>query len=134
MNNLKCLVQIFHKASPSPTHPSKNTVKLFQSKWNQEKLNTQTPSRPIEFLLTLLRTHRDQVDAQNLCWVRSHLNTTSFAGWECITALLGASSPMASQIHPLCGGCPGTALPRRSKGQESMEDGTYRLHPALIRH
>lgn len=134
MNNLKCLVQIFHKASPSPTHPSKNTVKLFQPKWNQEKLNAQTPPRPTEFLLTLLRTHRDQMDAQNPRWARSHPNTTSFTGWECITALLGASSPRASQIHLLCGGCPGRALPRRGKGQEGMEDGTYRLHPALILH
>lgn len=47
------LVKIFHKTSPTPSHPSKNTVKWFQSKWNQEKPNAQTPPKPAEFLLTL---------------------------------------------------------------------------------
>lgn len=47
------LVRIFHKASAIPSQPSKNTVEWFQTRWNQEKTNAQTPPKPVELLLSL---------------------------------------------------------------------------------
>ena len=39
------LVKIFHKASPTPSHPSKNTVKWFQPKWNTRKTKCMNSSQ-----------------------------------------------------------------------------------------
>lgn len=47
------LVKIFHKASAIPSQPSKNTVEWFQTRWNQEETNAQTPPKPVELLLSL---------------------------------------------------------------------------------
>lgn len=42
MNNLKCLVQIFHKASPSPTHPSKNSQVISSQVESRKTKHTNT--------------------------------------------------------------------------------------------
>lgn len=96
----RILVKIFHKASAIPSQPSKNTVEWFQTRWNQEKTNAQTPPKPVELLLSLHkelqgpgkgRALRElQVvlsPPQNWAWQRSNatrlvLSQTPFQGWH----------------------------------------------------
>lgn len=111
------LVKIFHKASAIPSQPSKNTVEWFQTRWNQEKTNAQTPPKPVELLLSLHKELQGpgkgralkELQAvlsppQNCAWQRSNatqvLSQTS-SGW-CLPRLawplLKRAAPVLSSI------------------------------------
>lgn len=76
------LAKIFHKASPIPFQPSKNTVEWFQTRWNQEKTNAQTPPKPVELLLSLHKELQGPGECGALMELRVVLSPPQTCAWQ----------------------------------------------------